>query len=130
MAAAASDQFCVQCSCQAPEAVPLQDEATASHLYRIAQEAVRNAVRHGGATRIWVSLAKEGARIRLAIVDNGGGLPPPALRGKGMGLRIMGHRAEMIGAEFSADALKGGGTRIQCSLPIGQKQSAPPLAVA
>jgi len=123
MATATSDQFHVRCVCQTLEAVPLRDEATASHLYRIAQEAVRNAVRHGAATRIWISLAKVNGAVTLAIVDNGAGLPPPSTRGRGMGLRIMAHRSQMIGAVFLAESRAEGGTRILCSLANEEKQS-------
>ncbi len=85
-------------------------------LQRIAQEALANAVRHAGATRIDVSLTCRNGVTRLEVRDNGAGRPPelaPAGPG-GLGLRIMRHRASAIGAEFSIDDAPGGGTVVRC----------------
>jgi signal transduction histidine kinase len=89
-----------------------------SHLFRIAQEAIRNAVRHGAAKQIDVSLRKESHFLTLIVKDNGRGLPSPSERGKGLGLQIMAHRAQMIGATFAVERLSGGGTIVQCRLPL------------
>ena len=88
----------------------------ASHLFRIAQEAVRNAVRHGGAKHIEVHLRARNQMLTLVVQDDGSGLPPAAARGTGLGLRIMAHRAAMIGASFAIERLSPGGTRVQCTL--------------
>lgn len=90
----------------------------ASHLFRIAQEAVRNAARHGGAKHINVSLHTRDRQLTLMVRDDGSGLPPPSRRGAGLGLRIMAHRAEMIGATLAIERAPTGGTLVQCTLPL------------
>jgi len=92
--------------------------AAANHLFRIAQEAVRNAIRHGGSRRINVNLRIDTDRLALEISDDGGGLPPPAARGAGLGLRIMAHRAAMIGAGLVVADGPAGGTVVRCELPL------------
>ncbi len=86
----------------------------ADNLYRIAQEAISNAVRHSGARRIAVRLEHSPAAVRLAIDDDGHGLAPGADQGAGLGLRIMRGRAELVGAQFRVSALAPHGTRIEC----------------
>lgn len=92
--------------------------ASASHLFYIAQEAGRNAIRHGRPTRLDLELACAAKSLSLTITDNGAGLPSGP-RNSGMGLRIMAHRAQLIGgtleiARGPADA----GTRISCHMPL------------
>ncbi len=77
---------------------PLNPEV-ANHLYRIAQEAVRNAVRHGHARSIRLHLHGARAKVRLTITDDGVGLPGDAMDAAGMGLKIMSYRARMLGGE-------------------------------
>jgi nitrate/nitrite-specific signal transduction histidine kinase len=55
--------------------------------------------------------------LALCVEDNGSGLPPASSRGQGLGLRIMAHRAAIIGAKLSVDAPQAGGTRVTCRLP-------------
>ena len=90
----------------------------ANHLFRIAQEAVRNAIRHGAAKQVDVTLQADASRLTLLIRDNGTGLPPVRLRGDGLGLRIMAHRARMIGASLTIERHPEGGTLVQCNLPV------------
>jgi signal transduction histidine kinase len=117
LASTASEQFRTQCSftCAAP--VSLDENGTATHLFRIAEEATRNAVRHGGARNVDVDLSASEGSLSLTVRDNGTGLPPPGRRGDGLGLRIMAHRAAMIGATFSVVAQPSGGTIVLCTLP-------------
>ena len=98
--------------------VPVPDGTTAMHLYRIAQEAVSNAVRHGKSRSVLMELAQENGRVVLTIEDDGSGLPEGWQKSPGMGTRIMAHRAAMIGAEFLMDLNPTGGTFVKCSLPI------------
>ena len=93
-----------------------------SHLFRIAQEAVRNAVRHGGAKRIEVSLHTQNHCLTLMVQDDGSGLPPVSQRGEGLGLRIMAHRAQMIGATFAIERLPARGTMVRCLLPLSSHE--------
>ena len=76
------------------------DETDASHLYRIAQEALTNSARHGHATRVEILLLVTGNTFLLCIIDNGEGFRPPMSLYTGMGLKIMKYRAGMIGAKF------------------------------
>jgi PAS domain S-box-containing protein len=76
------------------------DETDASHLYRIAQEALTNASRHGHAALVDIHLKATGVRFLLCITDNGEGFHPPTSPYNGMGLKIMKYRAGMIGATF------------------------------
>lgn len=90
-----------------------------THLYRIAQEAVTNAVKHAHADRITVSFDCSRAEgIRLTISDNGTGCSG-AVSGSpgGMGIRIMSHRARMIGGTLGLQAQATGGTTVLCSAP-------------
>ncbi len=90
------------------------DATTGTHLYRIAQEAVTNAVRHGHANRIVIQLHFLARRLRLTVVDDGSGLPPDAVNSGGMGLKIMKYRAQMIGGEFRVEPAPQQGTQVVC----------------
>ncbi len=90
------------------------DADAAAQLFRIAQEAVRNAVKHSQATVIHVALEGDEQRVQLTVVDDGVGIAPPERRDFGMGLEIMAHRAGSIGASLSVEALAKGGTRVLC----------------
>ena len=100
--------------------VRLPNAGTATHLYRIAQEAVRNALRHAHAERIAIRLEARGSAVRLEVHDNGIGMPPRIQFGRGVGLRLMEHRCSLIGGEFSAQSEPGGGTGVVCTLPAAE----------
>lgn len=89
----------------------------ADHLYRIAQEAVTNARRHGNAQVIEVTLDIRPTTVRLEVLDNGVGLAAPPEDAVGMGLRIMKYRAGMIGARLSIGRGDHGGTLVACECP-------------
>jgi PAS domain S-box-containing protein len=89
----------VECRVEMAPEVKLA-ETTASHLYRIAQEALTNAVRHGSATAVAVNLSVTASRFQLRVADNGVGLGEVRKSSGGMGLKIMKYRASMIGAMF------------------------------
>jgi two-component system CheB/CheR fusion protein len=101
--------------CDAP--TPIGDNEKATQLFRIAQEAVTNAIKHGRAKTIRIELARQDDLLTLAILDDGVGLEP-ASPSTGLGLRIMNFRAEMIGAELTLKPGRKGGTKITCSLPV------------
>jgi signal transduction histidine kinase len=92
------------------------DPDAALQLYRIAQEAINNAVRHGAADRIAVKLQTRSRPSRLVIEDNGRGFSPAVRRSKGMGLQLMERRAAHIGASFRIAPQPRGGTRVECTL--------------
>ena len=93
------------------------DEPTASHLYRIAQEAINNAVKHGHACAITVSLQAYDDKVQLSVSDNGIGMPAETIEGPGMGLKIMAYRARMISGVVDVAPRRGGGTRVKCICP-------------
>ena len=97
------------------EAVAVDDEV-ATHLYRIAQEAVANAMRHSGANLLVVRLQEEPRALMLRIQDDGCGMAYEEVRGQ-LGLRSMAYRARLIGARFSVQSRAEMGTTIQCRLP-------------
>jgi len=96
---------------------PLHPEL-ANHLYRIAQEAVRNAVRHGRARSIRLHLSVVRAKVRLSITDDGHGLPSQAMDAAGMGLKIMRYRARMLGGEVRFEPAEPSGARVVCECPF------------
>jgi signal transduction histidine kinase len=123
LAATTRSQFRVECEFHGDGGISVGENGTATHCYHIAQEAVRNAVRHGKARRVSIRLAARDGTMTLAVRDNGTGLPPPTARGQGLGLRIMAHRAAIIGARFSIAAQADGGTLVSCVLPLAQGSS-------
>jgi signal transduction histidine kinase len=110
--------FDIECRFECPEPILVEDNATGAHLYRIAQEALSNAVRHGQAKEVIISLTHEPHQLGLTISDNGIGLKPAAAaESTGMGLHIMHYRSRMIGATLRVESLPEGGTRVRCTLP-------------
>lgn len=108
--------FDVDCTFEATDGEPVEDPAVAVHLYRIAQEAVSNAVRHGRARRIAIHLDRAPEVVTLRVADDGSGFGPEVLDrpDRGIGLRIMHHRARLIGAALDLDTRPGEGTSIVC----------------
>jgi signal transduction histidine kinase len=113
-----SQLFKVRCTFDCESLPKMNDVATSTHLFRIAQEAVNNAVRHGKPKQIVVSLSNQRGRVELTIEDDGGGLPDEWQKTRGMGTRIMAHRAAMIGGTFSIEPNPTGGTFVKCSIPV------------
>lgn len=120
LAANISKAFNVACRFENSGTVVLAESEAGIHLYRIAQEAVSNAIRHGRARNLVISLDAVGEKIMLAVTDDGVGLPADARAKKGMGLRIMDYRAGMVGAKFDIQNLPAGGARAVCVLNPGQ----------
>lgn len=89
---------------------------TASHLHRIVQEAVTNAVRHGAASHIRIALRTDASPWRLVIEDNGTGFEPTQTP-QGLGLRTMAYRAAQIGGALRVEKSSVGGMRVVCEFP-------------
>lgn len=95
------------------------DDATqAIHLYRIAQEAVSNAVKHGSATKVSVHLASTNSHVRLRVADNGTGFPDNWDSKGGLGVRIMQFRARLIGGNLEISDVPDKGAVINCTIPV------------
>lgn len=90
------------------------------HLYRIAQEATSNAIKHSGAKRIEIQLEASPVELLLSVTDDGCGLPQHAQPGKGMGLAIMRYRSGMINATLTISPGLRSGTTVVCRLPSWQ----------
>lgn len=115
-------QHRMHCTLHCPLPVLVENQTAADQLYRIAQEAVLNARRHGHARRISVRLTGSGGGLRLAILDDGTGLPANVEAATGMGLRVMHYRARQIGGELTVRPRRGGGTEVVCRLPNNATQ--------
>jgi PAS domain S-box-containing protein len=109
--------FHVRCDCDFAEPVEIHNHAVATHMFRIAQEAVSNAIKHGKASRLVISLRNVRGRTVLRVSDNGKGFSKPAAKTKGMGLRIMQSRAGMIGGAIAIERNTGGGMDVICAVP-------------
>ncbi len=108
----------VECRFESDSIPSIEGKVAATHLYRIAQEAVFNAVRHSRAKAIWLRLSGSGGQLSLEIEDDGVGLPQAAQRNAGgMGLHIMDYRARAIGGRISLSQGANVGTRVCCCVP-------------
>jgi signal transduction histidine kinase len=105
----------VQCRFDCPTPVSFSDATVVGHLYRIAQEAVHNAIKHAQARQVTILLAVQGDTLCLQISDNGKGLPQPLPRNPGMGLQVMRHRATVIGAHLNLESIPGQGVCVRCT---------------
>jgi signal transduction histidine kinase len=123
LAAQSSELFGVRCQFRHPRPVLVGDSEAANHLYRIAQEAVHNACRHGRATRVTIGLTREREGVLLKIVDDGSGIGPLSPRRKGLGLRIMQYRAGLLAGTVSVRSRPAGGTEVCCVAPATLPQS-------
>lgn len=117
-AAGTTDLFKISCRFECPFPVLINDVQTAQHLYRIAQEAVSNAIKHGRAKDVQIHLDAHRGGKRLRISDDGKGHPPFSPDGKGMGMQIMSYRADRIGATFNIRPRDPTGTIVTCFLPL------------
>jgi len=95
----------------------------ATHLYRIAQEAINNARKHGGARHIDVRLSANRDALSLSVADDGIGFVKTAKNTDGVGLSIMRYRANVLGGELEIEAGPHGGTIVSCVVPAGDQQS-------
>jgi PAS domain S-box-containing protein len=106
----------VTCRFACPNLVLVEDNTTATHLYRIAQEAVGNALKHGQATQVEVDLGVTDGLLTLRITDDGIGMRDQGVKTEGLGLKIMRYRADSIRASLSIESPAQGGTLVTCTL--------------
>lgn len=105
----------LKCALECPAPVLIEDSVIASHLFRIAQEATNNAIKHAQAKSITIQLTEGADSIRLAVSDDGIGFNVLKNGRKGIGLEVMRHRASVIGAKLDVHSTPDG-TRISCEL--------------
>jgi two-component system CheB/CheR fusion protein len=117
-----ADVYGIDCFCDLRHPVLVHDHLVATHLYRIAQEAINNALRHGRANRILIRLSG-GDNLCLKIQDDGSGIPSETHRKIGMGLHLMNYRARAIGASIEIAPGPRNGTIVTCRLSALAKPS-------
>lgn len=112
----------ITCTVKLEANIAVKDHIVANHLFRITQEAITNAVKHGKATSVTVFLQNgPDGRIILSIVDNGSGIALPPDSSNGMGLKIMKYRAKVIDGTLEISRHKKGGTQVICTFRHGEK---------
>ncbi|MFZ1219563.1 MAG: PAS domain S-box protein, partial [Chthoniobacterales bacterium] len=117
LAAQASQNTGIKCHFKCARGVRVPDETTALHLYRVAQEAVTNAVKHSGAKNILIHLDRNPQHICVSVQDDGKGFTVRK-RGKGLGLHMMRYRANALGGELKIERRKTGGMDVTCVIPL------------
>ncbi len=116
-----TDFYRVPCSFVCENEVLLDDHALSTHLFFIAHEAVSNAIKHSGCSRIRIFLGMREGFLNLSVGDDGRGISPEPANGRGMGLRIMRYRASIIGATLEVGSMPGEGTSVICHAPFFQQ---------
>jgi two-component system CheB/CheR fusion protein len=112
------DVFKISCCFWMDEPVLIHDASVSTHLYRIAQEAVNNGIKHGQAKNILISLIPGNDYGTLRIENDGTNLPAPSASGSGMGMQIMNYRARMIGGSLKVESGKTRGVTVTCLFPL------------
>jgi signal transduction histidine kinase len=117
LASHTSALYGIACTFTTHDRAPVEDPNVATQLDYVAQEAIHNAVRHGRARHVAVTLDTSADRVILQVRDDGVGIPPPPKRGKGMGLSIMRYRTDRIGGTLTIKAGARRGTLVVCNVP-------------
>ena len=112
------NMFGIACGCTVKGKIPELYNDTTVQLYKIAQEAVSNAIKHGKATQVAIGLANSSNKLLLTIKNNGVAFSGQASADNRMGLRIMNYRANTIGAVLEIKAVNNSGTLVICALPL------------
>lgn len=123
LAANAERLFGISCTLRFAGSGTAMGDATCTHLYHIAEEAITNAVRHGAATSVLVAFDVPDGGITLRIEDNGSGMRDAAPRGPSSGLAIMRARASVIRAQLDIGPGPAGGTQVTCALSASRRRT-------
>jgi signal transduction histidine kinase len=110
--------FDIACGCTVKGSVPELPPHTTVQLYKIAQEAVSNAIKHGKASQVTIGLAREHEHLVMTVRNDGVPFSKPESAKNRMGLRIMNYRANTIGARLEIQPQEKSGTIVTCALPI------------
>lgn len=108
----------VTCRFECPRPVLVHDNTRATHLFRIAQEAVNNALRHGHPRNIAVSLTETEGTLVLQVQDDGRGVRLAHRNPAGLGLRIMKSRSEAMNGQVEIGSARRRGTVVRCTVPL------------
>jgi signal transduction histidine kinase len=106
----------ISCSFICVGPVPIRDNAHAVHLFRIAQEALSNAAKHGHAKGVVIALEVCDGALSLRVSDDGTGFDPICSERKGMGLNIMRYRARMLAGTLEIQSNSSAGTMVTCTI--------------
>lgn len=120
MATNVSDLYGISCVFEPRAEVLIENNTVSTHVFRIAQEAVSNAIKHGEAEHVSIRLETAGKQVTLVVEDDGVGLPEGWEEARGMGLKAMRYRSKMIGGTLHVERVErveGGGTVVKCSFP-------------
>jgi two-component system CheB/CheR fusion protein len=120
LARSTEDQHGITCYFEGSATNPFCDDTSAMHIFRMAQEAVTNAVRHAKSNEISIRLEDKSREIVLTVADNGIGIDNVTDNSSGLGLRIMRHRCGILGGIFSIGKQPNGGTAVVCRIPKAQ----------
>lgn len=108
--------FSIECRIENPINLHFKDPTSLTHLYRIVQEATSNAVKHGNASKVLISMNSEETKLIVRIEDNGSGFSGDWDKQKGLGVRIMKFRSRLIGANLEISSSRFGGAAIILTL--------------
>lgn len=117
MASVFSEANGVECVCAWEGVFEVEDPIVSNHLFRIAQEAASNAIKHGAASVVRITLSNQQRHIELAISDNGRGFEDDGTPATGLGLRSMLYRCRSMNSSLVVDAIPGGGVQVCCAVP-------------
>jgi signal transduction histidine kinase len=126
-ATATTELFKVSCRFECDAPILFGDVSAADHLYHLAREATANAIKHGRARHIVITLEVRDEGSFLTVTDDGIGIPDPLPKSAGIGLTIMAQRARSIGGTFAIHPAPKGGTIVSCCLPDTPSRPAEPL---
>jgi signal transduction histidine kinase len=118
LAATVEKMFGIPCECTLKGEIPPLPENTSAQFYKIAQEAVSNAIKHGKASCVWISVTSNPQKLVVTIKNDGIPFSPPANPKARMGLRTMNYRANVVGATFEIKPNQKNGTIVTCVLPL------------
>ena len=117
LATRTSEMFKVECVFECKRPVHIRNPTAATHLYRIAQEAVTNAVRHGHAKQVQIALSSAKGILQISVIGDGDPWKEPDAGHEGLGVRIMRFRAETMGGTLSFQKKRRTGVRVTCKIP-------------
>jgi len=122
LAASTTRLLAIECTFESAGQNGAGQNGRATHLYRIAQEAIHNATKHGKASKIDLRLSANANATSLSITDDGIGFPKNETETNGVGISIMRYRANLMGGEFAIEPGARGGTVVSCTVPTGAEQ--------